>query len=347
MPVYHVRLAHSAIGFETREDEILLAAGLRQHLALPFGCQSGTCGSCRVRLVSGRVKYSNASGPKALSDAEIAAGYILMCQTQARSDLTLRLHQPETLEELRPRQWTAQAVAHRALSHDVIGLWVQLPPGESFRFLPGQYVDFLLNDGRRRSFSIASAETPEGILEFHLRVTPGGLFTHSIQDDGLERAPLSFEGPLGAFYLREESTRPALLMAGGTGFGPIQAMLERSFKNGQPRSFHLFWGARARRDLYLDSLVQEWTARHPNFHYTPVLSEPDADWTGERGLVHEALLRAYPTLAGYEVYMAGPPAMVHAGKQAFTAAGLDADHLHYDSFDYAFETWPALEKKPA
>jgi CDP-4-dehydro-6-deoxyglucose reductase len=131
-------------------------------------------------------------------------------------------------------------------------------------------------------------------------------------------------------------------MAGGTGFAPLKAMLEQQFRAELPRPFHLFWGARARRDLYLDALAHDWARQHPQLRYTPVLSEPDADWDGERGLVHEAVLRAHPDLAGHEIYMAGPPAMVHAGKEAFVAAGLDADHLYYDSFDYAFETWPRL-----
>lgn len=343
-----VKLEPSARTFEVREGETVLAAGLREGYALPFGCQTGGCGSCRVQLLSGAVKYPEAyaEGPPALSDAEIEAGYILMCLARPEGDLRLHLHQPEGLEHLRPRQLPVRVDAHRALSHDVVGLWVKLPglgPGsEPFRYLPGQYVDFLLADGKRRSFSIANAEAPEGRLEFHLRVTPGGLFAHYVQDRMPERTILRFEGPLGAFYIREDSSRPVLLMAGGTGFAPIKAMLERQFRRGTDRSFHLFWGARTGRDLYLDSLAREWVARHPNFRYTPVLSEPEADWSGERGFVHEALLRAYPMLTGYEVYMAGPPVMVHAGKKAFVAAGLDADHLYYDSFDYAFETWPAL-----
>jgi CDP-4-dehydro-6-deoxyglucose reductase, E3 len=273
-----------------------------------------------------------------------AAGYILMCLAQPQTDLTLQLHQPEMLDQLRPRQWPVRVASHRALSHDVVGLWVKLPrPAEGtepFRYLPGQYVDFLLPDGRRRSFSVANAAWDGQPLEFHLRVTPGGLFAHYVQDQMPDRTILRFEGPLGAFYVREDSQRPVLMMAGGTGFGPIKAMLERQFERGLTRPFHLFWGARSRGDLYLEALAREWSQRQRQFRYTPVLSEGEADWTGERGFVHEAVLRAYPQLAGHEVYMAGPPVMIHAGKQAFVQAGLDADHLYYDSFDYAFETWP-------
>lgn len=338
---YHVHLARSRLRFEAGPDETVLAAGLRQGLALPFGCQGGTCASCRVRLLEGEVEQ--APKPRALSDAEVAAGYILLCQARARSNLELQLDQPERLHELRPRALPVRVIERSQLSHDVVGLVVQLPHGaEPFRYLPGQYVDFLLPDGRRRSFSIANAPSPADTLEFHLRVTPGGTFAHYAQDSMPERAILRIEGPLGAFYLRENSARPVVMMAGGTGFAPIKAMLEQQFRAGLTRPIHLFWGARSRRDLYLHDLATDWARQHARLRYTPVLSEPDADWTGERGLVHKAVLRAHPDLTGHEIYMAGPPIMVHRGKQVFVEAGLDADHLYYDSFDYAFETWPKL-----
>jgi CDP-4-dehydro-6-deoxyglucose reductase len=337
--IHQVYLAGRESRFEAAADETLLEAGLRQHLTLPFGCKSGGCGSCRVRLLRGEVEHRLA--PPALSAAERDAGYILMCLAEARSDLVVDLHQPAGMERLRPRQLPARVLSRNALSHDVIGLLLKLPKGERFDYLPGQYIDFLLEDGKRRSFSLANA--PDGeTLELHLRLTPGGKFAHWVRDEMPERAILRFEGPLGAFYIREDSERPILLMAGGTGFAPIKAMIEDQLARGCPRPLHLLWGVRSREDLYLDALAAGWAAAQPRFRYTPVLSEPDADWIGERGLVHEALLRAHPQLAGGEVYMSGPPVMVRSAKDAFVAAGLDADHLFYDSFDYAFETWPGM-----
>jgi CDP-4-dehydro-6-deoxyglucose reductase len=338
---HRVHLANSRLRFDVEPGETVLAAGLRQGLALPFGCQGGTCASCRVRLLEGTVEHTAA--PRALSQGERDAGYILMCQARPASDLELQLYQPERLELLRPRQLPVRLLERWMLSHDVIGLSVQLPHGEPFRYLPGQYVDFLLGDGRRRSLSIANAPAPAETLEFHLRVTPHGWFAHYAQEQLAAKAILRIEGPLGAFFIREDSDRPVVMMAGGTGFAPLKAMLEQQFRAGTSgglgRPFHLFWGARSRRDLYLHAHVEAWAREHPELRYTPVLSEPDADWTGERGFVHEAVLRAHPDLSGHEVYMAGPPVMVLAGKQAFVQAGLDADHLYYDSFDYAFETW--------
>ena len=334
-----VYLVDRPVSFSVEDDETLLAAGLRQHLALPFGCQSGGCGSCRVRLQSGSIEYPMA--PPALSQGEIDAGYILMCLARAKSDLQIELHQPPQLDELRPRKLPSRVLYQRMLSKDVIQLMLKLPKGDALRYLPGQYLDILLDDGRRRSFSIANAPNGESI-ELHLRVTPGGRFAKWVLEEMPEKAILRLEAPLGAFYIREDSSRPILIMAGGTGFSPAKAMLEDLLPRTATRSVHLFWGGRALNDLYMDAEVRAWLTQYPQFRYTPVLSEPDAGWQGEQGFVHEALLRAYPSLHAHEVYLCGPPVMVQAGKRAFLVAGLDADHLFYDSFDYAFETWPAL-----
>jgi CDP-4-dehydro-6-deoxyglucose reductase len=340
---FTVQLANRDVEFDVADDESVLSAGLRQGLALPFGCQTGGCGSCRVRCIQGRVDY--AIPPHALSPEEVEAGYVLMCLARPATDLVLDLHQPPELESLRPRTLPARVIEKKMLAHDVVGLWLKLPreEGNPFRWLPGQYIDFLLADGRRRSFSIANAWQPGGPLELHLRITPNGRFAHYVQQEMPERAILRFEGPLGAFYLREDSDRPVILMAGGTGLAPIKAMLEHALASNAKRRFHLFRGVRSRRDLYLDELPRQWATDHASrFAYTPVLSEPDADWRGESGFVHEVVLKRHPQLTGHEVYMSGPPVMVQAGKRAFVHAGLDADHLFYDSFDYAFETWPAL-----
>ena len=336
---HQVYLVDRPVSFSVDEGETLLAAGLRQHLAMPFGCQSGGCGSCRVRLTAGEVEYP--FPPPALSQGEIDARYILMCLARAKTDLTLDLHQPPQIEELRPRKLPSRVMYKRMLSHDVIQLMLKLPKGNNLRYLPGQYLDILLEDGRRRSFSIGNAPNSE-TLELHLRIAPGGRFAKWVQEEMPEKAILRLEAPLGAFYIREDSQRPIIIMAGGTGFSPAKAMLEELLPKHSARSVHLFWGGRAQDDLYMDAEVRAWLAQYPQLRYTPVLTEPDAGWNGETGFVHEAVLRAYPKLSGQEMYLCGPPVMVQAGKRAFLAAGLDADHLFYDSFDYAFETWPTL-----
>lgn len=334
---YFVQLGQQRISAEP--NETLLAAGLRQGLALPYGCQSGRCGSCRVRKLHGTADVP-AQNPGGLSPQEVSAGYLLLCQARARSDIQLHWQQPEGMDRRRPRIITGRVESHRGLAPDVVELTLKLPRGEPFEFLPGQYVDFLLPDGGRRSFSIATAEARDLRLQFHLRVTPDGRFARFVRDEMPERSLLRFEGPLGAFYLREVTSQPVLMVAGGTGFAPIKAMLEQALAHATLPRVHLFWGARDVQDLYMDGLARRWAQDHPELVYTPVLSAAGPAWQGARGMVHAAVLDQYPRLDSHGVYLAGPPAMVYAGRRAFLAAGLDPDRLFYDSFDFAHDTWP-------
>lgn len=331
--------------FSVAPDETILQAGLRHRLTLPYGCQSGSCASCRARLLRGEVRYR--FDPPGLSAAEIDAGYILMCLAQPASDLLLQIDQPLDAQALRPQQLPCRVQAKRWLAHDVLGLTLKLPrrnPGDpAFRYLPGQYIDLLLDDGRRRSFSIANAANGE-TLDLHVRVTPEGRFANWAAHEMPERAILRFEGPLGAFYLRE-SSRPILMVAGGTGIAPIHAMLESLLRSpGPQRPVHLYWGVRACADLYLHETLSAWAAQHADFHYVPVLSAPAASDAAEleRGWVHEAVLRRHADLSGFDAYLSGPPPMVRAAKTAFAAIGLAPEHLHYDSFEDAHTTWPTM-----
>ncbi len=330
--------------FAVAADETILQAGLRHQLMLPHGCQSGSCASCRVRLLKGEVTYP--FEPPGLSTEEISAGYILMCLARPASDLLLALDQPADAEALRPQQMPCRVQSRRWLSHDVLGLTLKLPrrnPGDpAFRYLPGQYIDLLLEDGRRRSFSMANAPNGES-LELHIRVTPEGRFAQWAAHEMPERAILRFEGPLGAFYLRETSTRPIVMVAGGTGIAPMHAILEQLLQQPLQRPVWLYWGVRTEADLYLHELLGTWAAAHENFHYCPVLSassESEAVGTFERGWVHEAPLRQHADLHAFDAYLSGPPVMVRAAKSAFVEAGLSPDHLYYDAFEDAHTTWP-------
>lgn len=330
-------LGDSGRSFLAAPDQRLLDAGLAAGVPLPYGCSSGSCGACRCRLNEGKVAEDGRA--RALSQAERDAGYILLCQAQARSEIRLDWRAPATAAGLRPEIWPARLLDREWLSEDVLRVRLKLPRGDrAFDFLPGQYIDFLLDDGGRRSFSLAAA--PDGeTLELHLKVTPGGRFGRQLAEDLPERAMLRFEGPMGAFYLHEDD-RPLVLVAGGTGFAPIKAIVEGALARGDRRPMHLFWGARTPADLYHEDCVAHWQSVHPDFGYTPVCSEADADWTGARGLVHEQLATLGSTLSESAVYVSGPPAMVAATKESALAAGLDPDHLHYDSFDDAHITWP-------
>lgn len=318
--------------FQAEEGEILLEAALRQGVILPYGCRGGQCGSCRATLLSGRVRYPGGN-PPALTGQEPDA--CLSCQAVAESDLILATTEIQSAAQIEVRTLPCRLVDKKALNHDVMLLRLKLPENQRLPFLAGQYLDFLLEGGKRRAFSIANAPHDDEFIELHVRHVPGGQFTGFIFDALEEKAILRIQAPLGTFTLREDSDRPILFMAGGTGFAPIKGIIEHAFYLGVTRPMHLYWGVRKQDDLYLSDLPLSWARDHANFHYTPVLSEPDEEWAGRSGFVHEAVVADHPDMSGFDVYMAGPPPMVESGRRVFAAAGLSLDHLFSDAFEYA------------
>lgn len=330
---HRVTLYPAGRGFEARADERLLEAALRQAVALPYGCRSGGCGVCRARVLAGEVTYPEGP-PLGLTDAERAAGYALLCLAHAASDLVLEAHELAGVAELVVKTLPARVARMAKLSPDVMGLWLKLPAVERLQFLAGQYLDILLPDGRRRSFSIANAPHEDALIELHVRHVPGGSFTTRVFEEIHEKSLLRIQGPLGTFFLREDSPRPAILIGGGTGFAPLKSMLSHAFHLGITRPLRLYWGARTARDLYLRDVPERWARERPNFTFVPVLSEPEADWRGRHGFVHRAVLEDHPDLSGFDVYMAGPPAMIEAARYDFAQAGLPSEQLFYDAFEY-------------
>lgn len=319
--------------------ESVLDAALRQGLALPYGCRNGACRSCRGRILAGGVEYPGGP-PKSLGPLDDAQGFALLCMAHPTSDLQIQVEEIDSEQQITVRNLPCRVVAKRALAHDVVSLELALPTAERLQYLPGQYVDILLRDGRRRAFSIANAPREDDRLELQIRHVPGGTFSDYVFQHLKERALLRLRGPLGSFYLRTRDRRPVILMAGGTGFAPIKAIVEGALAAQFPQRMHLYWGARARRDLYLDPLARAWAAEHAGFEYTPVLSQPEPGehWTGRTGLVHQAVLDDHPDLSPFAVYASGPPVMVAAGREQFAGRGLDPAAYHSDSFDYAYET---------
>jgi len=320
--------------FTAEPGESVLDAALEQGILLPHGCRGGFCGSCLGDVLSGEVDYPEGL-PDALSEADAEQGKALFCKAVAQSDLDIRV--PEYRKEAHEvKNLPARIERLEKLTHDVMLMVLKIPEHESLDYLPGQYLDILLKDGRRRSFSMANPPG-SGLIELHIRHVPGGYFTGQVFDTLKPKDILRIEGPLGSFYFRDDSPRPAIMVAGGTGFAPIKAIIEDLIATGSTRPIHFFWGVRARRDLYLASLVTSWTEQHPNIHYTPVLSEPgdDDQWEGETGFVHETVARRFPALSGYDVYLCGPPPMIEAAKAQFAKQGLPDSQLFYDSFDFS------------
>lgn len=335
---YTVRVEPSGHEFTTEENESVLTAALRQGLALPYSCRSGACGACKGKILRGRVDYGEYE-QKALSEAERAAGKALFCQAVPLEDLQIEAREVSAVEGIVIKTLPCRVVRLQRLAHDVMELHLKLPQGERLQFLAGQYIDILLREGKRRSFSLANSPHDDELLQIHVRHVPAGHFSEHVFTRMKERELLRLQGPYGIFFLRQDSERPILLMAGGTGFAPIKGMLDHAFARGERRALHLYWGARRQRDLYMHDLVRAWARRHENFRYAPVLSEPlpEDGWRGRTGLVHAALAADHPDLSGYEVYASGPPPMIEAAKPVFRAQGLPEERLYFDSFEYSHE----------
>ena len=329
-----VTLAASGKHFEVQAGETVLEAAQRAGLALSYSCLAGVCGSCKATLISGECTYPR-NPPAALSAAERARDAVLLCQAVPNSDLVIAAREVASVEDLPRRIVTAKVIDKQALAPDMVRLRLQTSP--RLRWLPGQYLDVLLEDGRRRAFSIALAPHLGPQLELHVRHVAGGGFTSYVFDELKPGETLRVEGPLGTFVPREDSERPMILVAGGAGFAPIKALVEHFLHLGTRRAMHLYWGARGATDLYLRELPSQWSRQAERLEWQAVLSDPESAKVEHvrAGLVHEAVLEDHPDLSAFDVYMSGPPAMIDAGRRAFVEAGLPEDRLYYDSFDYA------------
>ena len=315
-------------------DRPILEAALTAGLNLPHSCKSGHCSSCRVRLRAGEIEYPNGV-PLGLTAQEAQAGNILLCQARARSDLIVEARLIANVTDVEIKTLPCRIAQLTPLAPDVMQVFLRLPAVEALRFHPGQYLDILLNGGRRRSFSIASPPHDSELLELHVRRVPGGAFT-----DGLFAAPavgslLRIEGPIGQFVYQENSS-PLLMIAGGTGFAPLKSMLRHLLEGGIDRPIHLYWGARLAQDVYEEKLVFEWARRHPQLRFTAVLSEATESKAPHHrlGWVHEAVLADHASLESFDVYAAGPPALIEAIRASFPQRGVRPERLFFDSFDY-------------
>lgn len=332
--VFKVTNYASGHQFKVNPGETVLDAALRQGINLEYGCRGGRCGDCQGRLLEGQFGY--AQQPLLLQRKSLDEDAILLCQAVPNSDLIIEAREFTTSLDLTPMRMPCKVLTKDPLCHDVMRLHLKLPETVRVPFLAGQYLDFIQDDGERRSFSIANAPHDDNTIELHIRNVVGGEFTQYIFDELKEKDILRIEIPLGNFFLREHSERPIILMGGGTGFAPLKAIVEHTRYIGSHRPIHLFWGVRAKRDLYLDSLPKTWADTLDHFAYTPVLSNPQDDdhWKGETGYVHESVLRHYPELQGFDIYMSGPPIMIDAAREAFLQHGLPPAHLYSDAFEY-------------
>ena len=333
---FQITVQPSGRTFSAHADEAILAAGIRQGIGLPYGCKDGACGSCKSKKLAGTVVH----GPhqsKALSVEEEKAGFVLTCCATASSDVALESRQVTEAGAFPIKKMPVRVTSLEKASPDVMLVKLQLPASDTFQYHAGQYVEFLLRDGSRRSYSMATAPHLQAVapsMELHIRHMPGGKFTDHVFGTMKEKEILRIEGPYGSFYLREESTKPMILLASGTGFAPIKALIQHmQFKNIQ-RPAVLYWGGRRPADLYEDAWVRLQMAEMPQLRYVPVASDalPEDGWQGRTGFVHQAVLADFPDLSGHQVYACGAPIVIESAWRDYTAAGLPVEEFFADSF---------------
>jgi len=338
---YQVTLKTSGKQFTVTQDETVLEAALRQGINLPYGCKNGACGSCKGKVLEGQITHGQHS-ENALSRTDETAGGILFCCSHPQSDLLIEAREVQGAGDIAIRKVPCRVNTISKPSNDVAILKLQLPAAERFQFLAGQYLEFLLKDGQRRAYSIANAPEQEGPLELHIRHLPGGLFTDfvfgAVSPALKEKDILRFEGPLGSFFLREDSKKPIIFLAAGTGFAPIKSIIEQMQTKKIERPIELYWGGRRPSDLYLSDLCKTWEQEIPNFKYIPVISDglPEDAWRGRTGFVHQAVIDDHPSLKDFQVYACGAPVMVNAAREDFSSkCHLPKEEFFADSFTSA------------
>ena len=334
---FKITVQRSRHAFQAEPDESILDAALRQGVLIPYGCRNGACGMCRGRVLEGQVDYRKGM-PPGLGEADRQAGFALFCCAHARGDVTIECSELASAQELPVKTLPAKVQRMTRAAADVMIVELKLPPGERLAFFAGQYIDILLKDGRRRAFSLANPPHADDLLQLHIRLVPGGRFTGQVFASMREKDLLRIRGPHGSFYLREESAKPLLLVAGGTGFAPIKAIVEHAITENLGRPMAVYWGARRREDLYMPGVAERWAAACPHLRFVPVLSEASEGdtWNGREGLVHEAAMADFPDLSGHQAYVCGSPAMVAAARRDFVGkCALPENEFFADAFEFA------------
>ena len=335
--MHKVTVQPSGQSFDAEEGEAVLTAALRQGVMLPYGCKNGACGSCKGKIVAGRVDYGHYHA-RVLTEEERAHGKALFCQAKPLEELVIECRTIGAAKDIAVKLLPCRVQKLDKVADDVMIVQLKLPANERLQFLAGQYIDFLLKGGERRSFSMANSPHADELVELHIRHVAGGNFTDHVFGKMKERDILRLEGPLGSFFLREDSAKPIVFVASGTGFAPIKSIIESAFYKKIERPMVLYWGARRPKDLYLNALPEKWVREHATFRYVPVISEarPEDAWSGRSGFVHRAVMEDMPDLSGHQVYACGVPIMVDSARKDFIEkCGLPEDEFYADSFTTA------------
>ena len=331
---FQITVQPSGHQFSCEADETVLSAAIRAGVGLPYSCKSGACSSCKGKIVSGSVQHKPYQA-RSLTEDEAAAGYSLLCCAVPQGDLVVQAREVAGSSDYPIKKMPSRVTTIEKVAPDVVVLTLQLPASERLHYRAGQYIEIMLRDNKRRSYSMASAPVEGGPVSLHIRHMPGGLFTDQVFGSMKERDILRFEGPMGTFFLREDSDKPVVLLASGTGFAPLKAIVEHMINEKSQRPISLYWGARRPHDLYMDALCRQWAADLPQFTYVPVVSEalPEDAWSGRTGFVHQAVMADLPDMSAYQVYACGAPIVVESANRDFVQlCQLPADEFYADAF---------------
>lgn len=293
-----------AVTFACEPGETILDAAARAGWELPYSCRRGICETCRAGVLAGEVTPAATDGTA------------LLCRVQACGDVRIAPDRIERATATVRKTVRAKLYRVRMAAPDVAVVDLRFPAGVKVPFKAGQYLQVLLEGQEPRSFSMANAPRASDSAQLHVRVLPGGLFGATVLPGLQPGAELQVELPFGDFYLRAGDA-PVVMVAGGTGFAPMQSLLEDALPKQRERSFTLYWGARRQDGLYALEQVRKWEQKFPNFRFVGVISDGDAPAPLRQGLVHEAVLQDLPTLADHQVYACGSPALVHVAREAF------------------------------
>ena len=327
-----VELLPSGVSFAVGKNKTVLEQALANGIPYPHDCTVGTCGSCRSRLLSGKVDAITPFG-YTLSREELQAGYILACQAIPESDLKIEIELPDADEA--PVTVTGRIVEVTDLTHDIRKVtWKTDAP---LRFRAGQYMNVRWPAAPgHRSYSFSHAPVAEGsnLVSAFIRKVPGGAFTEPLFAGDFNDTEFTIEGAHGAFWLRQ-GEGPILLVGGGSGLSPLMSVLEDALARDVRRDAVLLFGGRGERDLYcmddIAAIAAKWKGK---FLFWPVLSEEQVD--GRRhGFVTAEIPAAIAELgdaANLQAYMCGPPPMIDAAVATLTAAGVGLEAIHYDKF---------------
>jgi CDP-4-dehydro-6-deoxyglucose reductase len=318
--------------FTVSGDETILDGALREGFNIAYGCRNGACGSCKGKLLDGRVDYGSYNS-SALLDTEKKNGYALFCQAKPQTNVVIECREISAIKDIQVRTLPCRVQKLERLAPDVMMIHLRLPTNERLQFLAGQYIDILTKSGLRRSLSIANAPHDDDVLQLHLR-NYGGPFSQYVFNTLKEKDILRLEGPLGTFFLREDSIKPMILLASGTGFAPVKAIIEHAIHKNILRPMTLYWGCRVRADLYRHELAESWARNHA-VKYIPVLSDapPEENWTGRAGFVHRAVMEDFPDMSGHQVYACGAPIVIESALNDFTEqCKLPPDDFFSDAF---------------